>query len=85
MMRGVVWVRYRAHQKEVFQEDSMHTIGFICIDCQQLKADLINHCIEWQRKFTGLLNEVCGSQVRVALESRLFLWSGQRVQSCDRP
>eukprot|EP00961_Rhodomonas_salina_P217105 2933360-Rhodomonas_salina.1 len=30
------WVpgRYRQHQKEVFQEESMSTLGFICIDCQ---------------------------------------------------
>lgn len=49
--------RYRELQADIVQEESSHTINFIKIDCTQLKTSLVGHCLQWQAKLTGLLNQ----------------------------
>ena len=49
--------RYRDLQKSVQAEDMATTINFMKVDCTQLKASLVGHCIQWQNKLTNLLNE----------------------------
>ena len=46
----------------------MKTLAFICLDYQELKEELIRHCTEWQRKFTGLLNEMARKELQAVLE-----------------
>ena len=49
--------RYREIQKSVQSEDMATNINFMKVDCTQLKAALVAHCIQWQNKLTSLLNE----------------------------
>jgi len=48
--------RYKDLHKEVSQEEAHADMGFISVDYTGLKADIIGHCLDWQHKFTGLLN-----------------------------
>jgi len=49
--------RYRDAQVDIMKgEDVNQTVNFIKIDCSLLKAALIDHCQQWQRHLTGLLN-----------------------------
>jgi dynein heavy chain len=49
--------RYRMQQSEVNGETSQHVINFVRIDCNGLKDALIGHCLQYQGKLTGLLNQ----------------------------
>ena len=49
--------RYRDAQVDIMKgEDVNQTVNFIKIDCSLLKTALIDHCQQWQRHLTGLLN-----------------------------
>jgi len=50
--------RYKDHHKQVSTEESHANMGFISVDYTTLKSDIVAHCIEWQRKYTGLLNQM---------------------------
>ena len=41
----------------------MLNIEFVLLDCSPLKAALVQHCNEWQNKFTNLLLEMATSQL----------------------
>ncbi|CAM9228493.1 unnamed protein product, partial [Choristocarpus tenellus] len=56
--------RYRELQADITQEEATHTINFIKIDCTQLKAALVGHCMQWQGKLTGLLNQNAIGELR---------------------
>ena len=47
--------RYKDQHKQVSAEESHANMGFISVDYTTLKSDIIAHCLEWQRKYTGLL------------------------------
>ncbi|CAM9639980.1 unnamed protein product, partial [Phaeothamnion confervicola] len=49
--------RYRELQTDIQNEEVTHTINFIKIDCTSLKTALAGHCMQWQGKLTGLLNQ----------------------------
>ncbi|CAD7941177.1 unnamed protein product [Amoebophrya sp. A25] len=49
--------RYKEVQMDIQQEDTKTVIGFLETDFSLLKAALTEHCVEWQKKLTGLLNE----------------------------
>jgi dynein heavy chain len=49
--------RYREQQSDIQGEDLSNTINFIQIDCTMLKVSLVTHCVQWQAKLTGLLNQ----------------------------
>jgi len=49
--------RYKEQQNDIQGEDITSTINFINIDCNMLKNSLVGHCMQWQNKLTGLLNQ----------------------------
>ena len=61
--------RYKEFHKEVSQEESQATMGFINIDYSGLKQDIIGHCLEWQRQLTGLLNEMARADLTALLDA----------------
>lgn len=42
----------------VQKEDTVLNIEFVLLDCSPLKVALVQHCNEWQNKFTHLLQEM---------------------------
>ena len=56
--------RHKEQQAEIQGEDISYTINFIKIDCTTLKTSLSNHCVLWQNKLTGLLNQNAVAQLR---------------------
>ncbi|GMI21327.1 hypothetical protein TeGR_g3290 [Tetraparma gracilis] len=56
--------RHKEQQSEIQGEDISYTINFIKIDCTLLKTSLSNHCVLWQNKLTGLLNQNAFQQLR---------------------
>jgi dynein heavy chain len=61
--------RYKDFHKEVSLEESQTQIGFISIDYSGLKSTIIWHCLDWQRKFTGLLNELALKDLNSVFEA----------------
>ena len=55
---------YKDKQLLIQGEEISHTINFIKIDCTHLKTSLVNHCVLWQNKLTGLLNQNSFQQLR---------------------
>ena len=49
--------RYRHQQGEIISEASNHTINFVRVDCTVLKDGLVGHCLQYQTRLTGLLNQ----------------------------
>merc|ERR1712194_546903 len=49
--------RYKEVQGDIQQEDPKVVIDFIETDFTPLKNTLMDHCQQWQRKLTDLLNE----------------------------
>lgn len=49
--------RYREQQSDIQAEDMTSAINFVKIDCNLLKSSLVDHCMQWQNKLTGLLNQ----------------------------
>ena len=49
--------KYREQQSDIQNENHNNTINFIQIDCTLLKTSLVNHCVQWQNKLLGLLNQ----------------------------
>eukprot|EP01042_Synura_sphagnicola_P000546 gene546-588_t len=49
--------KYRQTQTEIQAEELSHTINFVRVDCTSLKDSLIGHCLQYQNKLTGLLNQ----------------------------
>ena len=49
--------RYRSQQADIQSEASTHTINFVRVDCNTLKDNLVGHCLQYQNKLTGLLNQ----------------------------
>lgn len=41
---------------EIEKEDGTYSVMFIKIDCTLIKKALVDHCVQWQNKLTGLLN-----------------------------
>jgi hypothetical protein len=48
---------YRAQQAEIAAEASAHSINFVLVDCNALREALTQHCLAYQSKLTGLLNQ----------------------------
>ncbi|XP_072006034.1 dynein axonemal heavy chain 2 [Engystomops pustulosus] len=47
--------RYTELANNVQKQETVQSIQFVMLDCSQLKFSLVQHCNEWQNKFTGLL------------------------------
>ena len=61
--------RYKDVQTDIQQEDPKVVIDFIETDFQPLKNALVDHCQQWQKKLTDLLNENARTEMSLA---RLF-------------
>ncbi|XP_043933259.1 dynein axonemal heavy chain 2 [Protopterus annectens] len=56
--------RYTEVANNVQKEETMLTIQFVLLDCAHLKFSLVEHCNEWQNKFTRLLSEMASSRLK---------------------
>ncbi|XP_037663926.1 dynein heavy chain 2, axonemal isoform X2 [Choloepus didactylus] len=50
--------RYTEVANNVQKEETVLNIQFVMLDCSHLKFSLVQHCNEWQNKFTTLLKEM---------------------------
>ncbi|KAK1153304.1 dynein heavy chain 2, axonemal [Acipenser oxyrinchus oxyrinchus] len=62
--------RYTEVANNVQKEETVLNIQFVLLDCSPLKFSLVQHCNEWQNKFTTLLSEMASERLR---ELHLFL------------
>eukprot|EP00741_Cyanophora_paradoxa_P024938 tig00000056_g24072.t1 len=56
--------RYKELQSEITNEETIKDMSFIRIDCGPLKHSLANHCVQWQNKFTALLNQLASTELK---------------------
>ncbi|XP_062456936.1 LOW QUALITY PROTEIN: dynein axonemal heavy chain 2, partial [Rhea pennata] len=56
--------RYMEVANNAQKEETTVSAQFVLLDCAQLKAAVVRHCGEWQRRFTGLLEEMAGARLR---------------------
>ncbi|XP_030042289.1 dynein axonemal heavy chain 2 [Microcaecilia unicolor] len=56
--------RYSEVANNVQKEETVLNIQFVLLDCSHLKFSLVQHCNEWQNKFTTLLSEMASSKLR---------------------
>ena len=49
---------YKNFEDEIKGEETIKNVAFVRLDCAPLKQQLVDHCIEWQRRFTHLLNDI---------------------------
>uniref|UniRef100_A0A8C4S375 Dynein axonemal heavy chain 2 n=1 Tax=Erpetoichthys calabaricus TaxID=27687 RepID=A0A8C4S375_ERPCA len=55
--------RYAEVANNVQKEETVINIQFVLLDCSPLKFSLVQHCNEWQNKFTTLLSEMASSRL----------------------
>mmetsp|Transcript_14483 Transcript_14483/g.50911 ORF Transcript_14483/g.50911 Transcript_14483/m.50911 type:complete len:4419 (-) Transcript_14483:356-13612(-) len=60
--------RYKEVQREIHEEDPKVVIDFIETDFTPLKVELMNHCVQWQKKLTDLLNDNAKTEMNKVLE-----------------
>ena len=58
--------RYAEVTNNVQREDTITSINFIMLDCSSLKFAIIEHCNEWQNRFTTLLLEMSSKKLNVS-------------------
>ncbi|XP_028285542.1 dynein heavy chain 2, axonemal [Parambassis ranga] len=56
--------RYTEKANTVQQEETVFNIRFIMLDCSPLKSPLVQHCTEWQTKFTQLLSQMASTRLK---------------------
>ncbi|XP_005399515.1 PREDICTED: dynein heavy chain 2, axonemal isoform X2 [Chinchilla lanigera] len=55
--------RYTEVANNVQKEETVLNIQFVLLDCSHLKFSLVQHCNEWQNKFTTLLKEMAAKHL----------------------
>ncbi|XP_063098622.1 dynein axonemal heavy chain 2 isoform X7 [Cavia porcellus] len=55
--------RYTEVANNVQKEETVLNIQFVLLDCSHLKFSLVQHCNEWQNKFTSLLKEMAAKHL----------------------
>uniref|UniRef100_F6YZ23 Dynein axonemal heavy chain 2 n=1 Tax=Monodelphis domestica TaxID=13616 RepID=F6YZ23_MONDO len=55
--------RYTEVANNVQKEETVLNIQFVLLDCAHLKFSLVQHCNEWQNKFTTLLKEMAAGRL----------------------
>ncbi|KAM6163721.1 dynein axonemal heavy chain 2 [Rhynchocyon petersi] len=55
--------RYTEVANNVQKEETVLNIQFVLLDCAHLKFSLVQHCNEWQNKFTSLLKEMAAGRL----------------------
>ncbi|KAM9717113.1 dynein axonemal heavy chain 2 [Menidia menidia] len=61
--------RYSEKANSVQQEETVFNIQFVLLDCSPLKSSLVQHCIEWQTKFTQLLTQIASAHLEELIAS----------------
>ncbi|XP_045920170.1 dynein axonemal heavy chain 2 isoform X2 [Micropterus dolomieu] len=56
--------RYTLKANSVQQEETVLNIRFVMLDCSLLKSSLVQHCDEWQTKFTQLLSHMASTRLK---------------------
>ncbi|XP_028992315.1 dynein axonemal heavy chain 2 isoform X2 [Betta splendens] len=56
--------RYTEKANSVQQEETVVNIQFVMLDCSPLKSSLVQHCNEWQTKFTELLSHMASTRLK---------------------
>ncbi|KAF3697610.1 Dynein heavy chain 2, axonemal Axonemal beta dynein heavy chain 2 Ciliary dynein heavy chain 2 [Channa argus] len=56
--------RYTEKANSVQQEETVLNIRFVILDCSPLKSSLVQHCSEWQTKFTQQLSLMVTTRLR---------------------
>ncbi|KAI3375810.1 hypothetical protein L3Q82_004092 [Scortum barcoo] len=56
--------RYTEEANKVQQEETVVNIRFVRLDCSPLKSSLVQHCSEWQTKFTQLLSHMASTRLK---------------------
>ncbi|XP_071375886.1 dynein axonemal heavy chain 2, partial [Centroberyx affinis] len=56
--------RYTEVDNNVQQEETVLSIQFVMLDCSPLKFSLVQHCHEWQGKFTQLLSLMASTRLK---------------------
>ncbi|XP_040308873.1 dynein axonemal heavy chain 2 [Herpailurus yagouaroundi] len=72
--------RYAEVANNVQKEETVLNIQFVLLDCSHLKFSLVQHCNEWQGKFTALLKEMAA---RHLLELHTYL--RENTEKISRP
>ena len=73
--------RYRDQQAAVQGEELATSILFMRAECGLLKQELIRHCIDWQQRFTGILNNIA----RTELESLMNMMKDNTIELTTKP
>ena len=60
-------------------EGSIDNRDFVQIDCAPLKAKIVDHCVQWQKKFTNLLNSIAASELKALHE--MFSLNTQKLRT----
>uniref|UniRef100_A0A3Q3RVK4 Dynein axonemal heavy chain 2 n=1 Tax=Mastacembelus armatus TaxID=205130 RepID=A0A3Q3RVK4_9TELE len=55
--------RYTEKASSIQQEETVSNIRFLMLDCSPLKSSLVQHCSEWQTKFTELLRHMSSTRL----------------------
>lgn len=63
---SVFWFseRYSEKATSIQQEESVVNIQFVILNCSQLKSSLVEHCNEWQTKFTQILSQLASTRLK---------------------
>ncbi|XP_064181287.1 dynein axonemal heavy chain 2 [Anguilla rostrata] len=56
--------RYTEVANNVQKEETVLNVQFVLLDCSLLKYSLVQHCNDWQEKFTQLLNVMATSRLQ---------------------
>uniref|UniRef100_A0A8C8SM12 Dynein axonemal heavy chain 2 n=1 Tax=Pelusios castaneus TaxID=367368 RepID=A0A8C8SM12_9SAUR len=56
--------RYMEVANNVQKEETVLSVQFVLLDCSHLKFSVVQHCIEWQKKLTNLLNEMASTRLQ---------------------
>ncbi|XP_062301425.1 dynein axonemal heavy chain 2 [Scomber scombrus] len=56
--------RYTEKANSVQQEETVVNIRFVMLDCSPLKSSLVQHCSDWQTKFTQLLSLMASNRLK---------------------
>uniref|UniRef100_A0A8P4KIS1 Dynein axonemal heavy chain 2 n=1 Tax=Dicentrarchus labrax TaxID=13489 RepID=A0A8P4KIS1_DICLA len=56
--------RYTEKANSVEQEETVLNIRFVMLDSSPLKSSLVQHCSEWQTKFTQLLSHMASTRLK---------------------
>lgn len=72
--------RYTEVANNVQKEETVLSVQFVLLDCAPLKFSLVQHCNEWQGKFTQLLSLMASTRLKelhVFLQENALRWVGK--------